>query len=155
MDSTNTTQPELQWPSWIPQLNPAEASARPNGGTIRDLGQGDKRAAAARTGGEDDTRNHFTFPQIEWPAWMATDHAAPSDLTKARQQASIMPTSPTTEDGIGVKPSNKRASKASKGLKRSGKSAASSNKQSVRLSPRYSPRRAGAKDTIKGGRVAT
>eukprot|EP00562_Extubocellulus_spinifer_P007577 CAMPEP_0178492056 /NCGR_PEP_ID=MMETSP0696-20121128/11734_1 /TAXON_ID=265572 /ORGANISM="Extubocellulus spinifer, Strain CCMP396" /LENGTH=961 /DNA_ID=CAMNT_0020119955 /DNA_START=26 /DNA_END=2908 /DNA_ORIENTATION=+ len=114
MDSTNTTQPELQWSSWIPQLNPAEATARPNGRTIGGLEHGDKRATAARTGGGNDTRNHFAFPQIEWPVWMATDHAEPSDLTKARQQASIMPTSPTTEDGIGTKPSNKRASKSSK-----------------------------------------
>ena len=92
------------WKAWvpgdIPWMKPAVATQVEQ--MIDDIEQGNVEQPEPRSSQSVEKSGYFpSMPQVDWPAWMANT-AAPSELSEARQQTSIM--SPTTEDGIGNNP---------------------------------------------------
>ena len=93
--ATTAEQQQPAWKAWVPgDIHWIKPAVAPQTDQVVDLEKGNAEPAP-----EASQPNYFpSLPQVEWPAWMAST-AAPSEISEARQQTSIM--SPTTEDGIG------------------------------------------------------
>lgn len=83
-------------PGDIPWTKPAAATQTEQ--VVDDIEQGTIEQPEPQSSQPVNSGYFPSMPQVDWPAWMANT-AAPSEISEARQQTSIM--SPTTEDGIG------------------------------------------------------
>jgi len=91
-------QQQSLWQAWLPgdmQWFTPKLETVPESERVVDVEKGNIQPAAEPIENQGYCRS---LPQVECPAWVATS-AAPSGISEARQQSSIM--SPTTEDGIG------------------------------------------------------
>ena len=94
-------QQQSVWKAWVPGDIPWTklAATTQTEQVVDDIEQGNVEQPEPRSSQPVESSGYFpSMPQVDWPAWMANT-AAPSEISEARQQTSIM--SPTTEDGTG------------------------------------------------------
>ena len=95
-------QQQSAWKAWFPGDMPwTMPAAAAQTDPVVDVEQGNAEQAEPRPSQPVENSGYFSsMPQVDWPAWMANNTAAASEISEARKQTSIM--SPTTEDGIGT-----------------------------------------------------